>query len=139
MVPNANVPQPWSVSSMPRETLGSTRTSPSSKSPAARTHSLTISSITGDFVYVVVQLTQDMQPVAYPHWKLPEDKFDLYVSDLTLTQFGELAIELGRKLDLRKQKPATPAQWYSVLKRSMLSLAELLSVSCLALRRGLCD
>ena len=80
-------------------------------------------------MYVVVQLTQDVQPVAYPHWKLPGDKFDLYVPNLTLAQFEKLAVDLGRNVDVRKQKPTTPAQWYSVLRGSMLSLAELLSVS----------
>lgn len=103
--------------------------SPSSQSVAAKKHSLTISSITGDYVYVVVQLTQDMQPVAYPHWKLPENKFDLYVSDLTLVQFDKVAIELRKNVDLRKQRPTTPAQWYSLLRGSMVSLADLLSVS----------
>ena len=78
-----------------------------------------------------------MQPVAYPHWKLPGDKFDLHVASLTLSQFEKLAVELGRNVDVRKQKPTTPAQWYSLLRRSMLSLAELLSVSDLAVWRGL--
>ena len=116
---------------------GSTHTSPSSQSAAAKSHSLTISSITGDYVYVVVQLTQDMQPVVYPHWKLPEDKFDLHVSDLTLAQFDKLAIELGKNVDLRKQKPTTPAQWYSLLQGSMLSLDDLLTVSNSTFGQGL--
>ena len=119
---------------MPQRGPGSTHASPSSKSVTAKGRSPTISSITGDFVYVVVQLTQDMQPVAYPYRKLPEDKFDLHVSDLTLAQFDKLAIELGRSVDLRKQKPTTPAQWYSLLKGSIVSLAEVLSVSNLAFR-----
>jgi len=74
-----------------------------------------------------------MQPVAYPYWKIPGDKFDLHVPDLTLAQFDKLAIELGRNVDLRKQKPTTPAQWYSLLRGSMLSLADLFSVSDSAL------
>ena len=77
-----------------------------------------------------------MQPVAYPHWKLPEDKFDLFVPDLTLAQFDELAIELRKNVDLRKQKPTTPAQWYSLLRGSMVSLADLLSVSSQPLYRN---
>lgn len=89
---------------------------------------MTISSIEGDYLYVVVQVTQDTQPVAYPHWKLPGDKFDLHVPNLTLSQFNNLAVELGRKVDTRKQKATTTAQWYSLLRGSMLSLAELLSV-----------
>ena len=123
---------------MPQRNTESPHVASSSKSTAAKSHSLTISSVTGEYVYVVVQLTQDMQPVAYPYWKLPEDKFDLHVPDLTLVQFEKLAIELRKSMDLREQKPATPAQWYSLLKRSMLSLAELLSVSDSASRQGSC-
>jgi len=137
-IPMADVPRPWSVSSMPQRSPGPSPTLPSTKPAVAKSHSLTISSITGDYVYVVVQLTQDMQPVAYPSWKLPEDKFDLYIPDLTLAQFEKLAIESGRNVDLRKQKPTKPAQWYSLLKRSMVSLAELLSVSNSTLREGSC-
>jgi len=129
-IPTADALQPLSSSSTARRgSPDSTHTSRSSQSITAKSHSLTISSITGDYVYIVVQLTQDMQPVAYPYWKIPEDKFDLHVPDLTLAQFDKLAIELGRNVDLRKQKPTTPAQWYSLLRGSMLSLADLFSVS----------
>ena len=114
---------------------GSPRKLPSSQSVAVKDHSLTVSSITGDYVYVVVQLTQDIQPVAYPSWKLQEDKFDLHIPDLTLAQFERLAVELRKNVGPREQQPTTSAQWYSVLKRSMLSLTELLSVSNSALKR----
>lgn len=128
--------RPWSISTMPPKQKGSepTNTPPPSRPPAAKNHSLTISSIKGDYVYIVVQVTRDSQPVAYPHWKLPRDKFDLYVPNLTLSQFDSLAVELGRKVDTRKPKPSTPAQWYALLRGSMLSLAELLSVSNSAVR-----
>ena len=138
-IPTAGVPRPRSVSSKPQRSPESTHGFSSSQPVPAKSHSLTISSITGDYVYVVIQLTQDMQPVAYPYWKLPEDKFDLYVPDLTLAQFEKLGIESGRNVDLRKQKPTKSAQWYSLVKRSMPSLAELLSVSDSALRQGLCS
>lgn len=137
-IPTAGVCRPWSISSMPQRSPGPTHASPSHQPVTAKSHSLTISSIAGDYVYVVVQLTQDLQPVVYPYWKLPEDKFDLHVPDSTLAQFDKLAIELGRNVDLRKRKPTTPAQWYSLLRGSMLSLAELLSVSNSAFRQGSC-
>jgi CDK inhibitor PHO81 len=123
---------------MPKPRPGSTNT-PSPSQPIITKNQnriLTISSIEGDYLYVVVQITQDMQAVAYPDWKLPGDKFNLYVSTVTLSQFDKLAVELGRKVDMRKQNPTTPAQWYSVLRRSMLSLVELLSVSDLTIRCG---
>ena len=134
-IPATDVPRPWSVSTMPKAGSGSTNTNPSSQPVVTKNRSLTISSIEGDYLYLVVQVTQDMQPVAYPHWKLPGDKFDLQVPNLTLSQFDKLAVELGRKVDTRKQKPTTYSEWYSLLKGSMLSLAELLSVSRLARAR----
>jgi CDK inhibitor PHO81 len=135
-IPATDLPRPWSVSTMPvpQESSGSTSTPPPTQPAVKRNRSLTISSIRGDYLYVVVQVTQDMQPVAYPDWKLPGDKFDLYVPNLTLSQFNKLAVELGRKVDTRKHKPSTPAQWYSLLRGSMLSLAEVLSVSNLAVK-----
>ena len=138
-VPKTGVPLPWSVSSMPHRSPGSTLASPSTKPVTVKGHPSTISSIMGDYVYVVVQLTRDMQPVAYPSRKIPEEKFDLHVPDLTLAQFDKLATELGRNVDLRKQKPTTPAQWYSLLRGSMLSLPELLSVSNSVFGRGFCS
>lgn len=132
-IPTAGVSRPWSVSTMPQKSSGSTDMPPPSHPVVTKSHSLTISSIKGDYLYVVVQVTQDMQPVAYPHWKLPGDKFDLYVPNLTLGQFEKLATDFGRKVDTRKQKPTTPAQWYSLLRGSMLSLAELLSVGGLTI------
>ena len=133
-IPTGGVPRPLSSSSTVRRgSPESTHTSRSSGSITAKSHSLTISSITGDYVYIVIQLTQDMHPVAYPYWKIQEDKFDLHVPDLTLAQFDKLAIELGKNVDLRKQKPTTPAQWYSLLRGSMLSLTDLFSVSDSAL------
>lgn len=137
-IPTPDIPRPWSVSSVVQRSPGSAHTSDSSQSTTTKSTSLTISSISGDYVHVVVQLTQDMQPVAYPCWRLPEDKFDLQVPDLTLAQFNKLAIELGRNLDLQKQKPTTPGQWYSSLRGSMLSLAELLSVRTPTFRQRAC-
>ena len=114
---------------MPQKSLGPTHSPSPTLLAATKNHSLTISSITGDYVYVVVQVTQDMHAVAYSDWKLPGNKFDLCVSDVTFAQFDKLAIELGRKVDTRRQKPTTHVQWSSLLRGSMLSFAELLSVS----------
>lgn len=87
-------------------------------------------------MYVVIQVTQDMHPVVYSHLKLPGDKFDLRVPNLTLAQFEKLALELRRNVDARKPKPTTPVQWHSLLKGSMISLSELLLVNTSPLDRG---
>ncbi|KAF4574677.1 ubiquitin-protein ligase peroxin 12 [Pleurotus pulmonarius] len=83
--------------------LGSTQTSPSAFSIAStttstRSQALTITSLRGDYIYVVVQVTKDLHPVAYTDWRLPEPSYDLGVSDITLAQFEALALKCGRAL-----------------------------------------
>lgn len=107
----------------------SAQTSPSNYSVATGGLSKIISSIAGEHAYVVIQVTRDNQPVAYPHWKLPVGDFDLGVSDVSLEQFENLARRSGRNLDLNGDQPTTTAQWHRLIYRSMISLAELIAVS----------
>ncbi|KAI9310793.1 hypothetical protein BX666DRAFT_1882142 [Dichotomocladium elegans] len=59
---------------------------------------ITASSLTGDYVRVVVQLTRDNVPVVFAQWLVPFEGLDLSVSDLTYEQF----LEVGRKVMLKK-------------------------------------
>ncbi|KAF7721722.1 phosphate system positive regulatory protein pho81 [Apophysomyces ossiformis] len=57
---------------------------------------ITASSLSGDYVRVVVQLTKDLVPVVFANWLVPFDGLDLAVSDLTYEQFcrmGEKVLE----------------------------------------------
>ncbi|KAI9341860.1 hypothetical protein BD770DRAFT_351886 [Pilaira anomala] len=48
---------------------------------------ITASSLSGDYVRVVIQLTKDLVPVVFANWMVPYEGLDLAVSDLTLDQF----------------------------------------------------
>ncbi|KAG6919274.1 hypothetical protein DXG01_007406 [Tephrocybe rancida] len=86
---------------------------------------LTISSLQGTYVYAVVQVTRDLQPVIFSGWPLPAADFDLGVSDVTLAQFESLAGRLGRG---PPSGTATVAKWTSLLPHAMFSLAQFLKL-----------
>jgi CDK inhibitor PHO81 len=114
--------------------IGSAHTSPSNHSMASSTdHALTISSVSGNHVYIVVQVTRDLHPVVFNNWLLPEPNFDLGVADVTLSQFAEIAKRGKRYPDL---SDSTTQNWHSLLFDSMLPLADLLKVRRDNLPRG---
>ena len=112
--------------------LGSPTGSPITVSSKAQP--ITISSITGSYVYITVQVTQDLQPVVFREWQLPQQDFDLCVADVTLAQFEALARRKGRELRGASTTggggvtPSTPSEWHSLIRRSMVSLENLLKV-----------
>jgi CDK inhibitor PHO81 len=92
---------------------------------------ITISSITGSYVYITVQVTQDLQPVVFGEWQLPQQDFDLWAADITLAQFEALARRKGMELRANDDggvMPSTPSEWHSLIRRSMVSLENLLQV-----------
>jgi len=116
---------PWRQS--PRS-LDSTHTSPSIHSESASPlHTLTLSSLVGNHVYVIVQVTRDLHPVVFSDNLLPEAAFDLEVSDVTLEQFQALATRVGR--NEKSFKKAGSVQELSImLSHSMLTLADVMQV-----------
>jgi len=107
--------------------IGSTQTSPSTYSITSNScRASTISSLRGNYIRIVVQVTRDLQPVVYPSWLLPETDFNLGVSDVTLAQFEALANRLHRNLDVTPD--ITVNDWPALLSRSMVSLAKLLTI-----------
>jgi hypothetical protein len=110
--------------------LGSPTGSPITVSSKAQP--ITISSITGSYVYITVQVTQDLQPVVFGEWQLPQQDFDLWVADVTLAQFEALARRKGRELRANNTSSgvtaSTPSEWHSLIRRSMVSLENLLKV-----------
>ena len=110
--------------------LGSPTGSPITVSSKAQP--ITISSITGSYVYITVQVTKDLQPVVFGEWQLPHQDFDLWVAGVTLAQFEALARRKGRELRANNTSsgvtPSTPSEWHSLIRRSMVSLENLLKV-----------
>jgi CDK inhibitor PHO81 len=92
---------------------------------------VTASSLTGQYVRVVVQVTRDGVPVGYPLWKLPVADLDVHVGDVTLEQFSALATRTGRRLDREtalRECADDPARWFAAIASSLVPLHELLEV-----------
>lgn len=72
-----------------------------SSSAAALPSFITASSLSGDYVRVVVQLTKDLVPVVFAKWLVPFEGLDLAVSDLTFAQFCRLGSKLAEEAGYR--------------------------------------
>lgn len=99
-------------------------------SQAPGTSVVTASSLSGEHVRVVVQVTSDGVPVAYPQWKLPVDGFDVHVGEVTSAQFLSLAERSGRTLEMGAVGDKTdPGAWYQAILGALVPLDQLLKVS----------
>lgn len=73
---------------------GMSTSSVSSSSSSGLASFITASSLSGDYVRVVVQLTKDNVPVVYANWVIEYEGLSLAVSDLTYAQFCQLGDKL---------------------------------------------
>ncbi|GAA6054549.1 hypothetical protein JCM3770_006024 [Rhodotorula araucariae] len=90
---------------------------------------VTASSLSGEHVRIVVQVTSDGHPVAYPLWRLPVDGFDISVGDVRLEQFAALAKRLGKSVDpAQVGNRDDPSAWYHAIADALIPLEELLSI-----------
>lgn len=120
---------PWRQS--PRS-LDSTHTSPSiHPDGASPSRTLTLSSLVGNHMHVIVQVTRDLHPVIFSDYLLPEAAFDLGVSDVTLEQFQALAGRVERD-DKSLSKAASMQEWSRMLSHCMVSLADVMQVGHLS-------
>lgn len=107
--------------------IGSVQASPvyttSNGGPA---QTLTISSLQGRYIYIVIQVTRDFHPVVYFDWLLPGIAFELGVADVTLAQYEDLAKSLGRYISAVDEEPI---DWAKTLPNKMVSLEKLLRVN----------
>lgn len=105
-------------------------------SPALRTPSapasapkeaalVTASSLSGEYVHVVIQVTKDGIPVAYPDWRLPVQGLDIGVSDVTCAQIRQLSAQ--NNLLLQAPTSAVASEWHQAISRSLMSLEEILA------------
>lgn len=107
--------------------IGSAHTSPSTQSISTSFgQASTISSLRGNYLHLVIQVTRDLHPVIFPNWLLPDTGFDLSVSDVTLDQFEALAVQLKRNVSTTDG--SSVHDWPAMMSRSMISLAQLLTV-----------
>ncbi|KAI0693587.1 hypothetical protein BC835DRAFT_1068445 [Cytidiella melzeri] len=116
---------------LPPRAVASAHTSPSTYAqPAASSQALTHSSIAGNFIYITVQVTRDLQPVTFCDWRLPEELYELGVADITLLQFIALAKRVGRSKTFSSTVVSTTSlsDLHRSIAASMMPLSDLLKL-----------
>ncbi|KAF8741661.1 Glycerophosphoryl diester phosphodiesterase family, partial [Rhizoctonia solani] len=89
------------------------------------------SSLTGEFVHLIVQVTRDLVPVVFSRKCLPVHGFDLSIGVVTYAQFKSLS-----QGDTLKGDPTSTSEWHFSLSSGFYSLEHALTV--LPLTLGAC-
>jgi len=105
--------------------IGSAHTSPAQGITSASHQALPVTSLQDEYLYVMVQVTRDLYPVACSDWMLPETEFELTVSDITIAQFKVISKRLERDVQSIIGDPS----WLRTIKRWMVPLVDLLQAS----------
>ncbi|RIA87384.1 hypothetical protein C1645_777448 [Glomus cerebriforme] len=87
---------------------------------------ITASSLSGEYIQIVVQVTRDMVAVVYSEWMLPVEGFDLCVSDVTFKQFKSLGNQQQEINDFNNT--SNSAELQKLIHQSYLSLEEVLKI-----------
>ncbi|KAH7100602.1 hypothetical protein BKA62DRAFT_639662 [Auriculariales sp. MPI-PUGE-AT-0066] len=127
----SNVPQPppaQPTRPAPRG-LSSTQTSPSNVSASATDSPRppTVSSLVGDFVHAIVQVTRDGVPVVFHAQTLPDAHFSLGIRDVVFAEVHSLATRLGKD-GWKCGQMATASGWQAVISDRLITLKTLLEV-----------
>ncbi|KAG8778211.1 ubiquitin-protein ligase peroxin 12 [Ceratobasidium sp. 428] len=89
------------------------------------------SSLTGEFVHLVIQVTRDLVPVVYARRFLPVSGFDLHMGAVTYEQFRRLGQDT-----MKGQSFSTAAEWQAGLSAGFHSLEY--ALQALPLGFGVC-
>lgn len=109
----------------------STHTSPSVHSSplGAGIGGVALSSLRGDYIHAVIQVTRDMIPVVFSRWTLSfEGVVDFGVADLTLAQLLRIAEKENLVHDTRRDRPTSTSEWARSLSIRIIPLRDLLQV-----------
>ncbi|CAI2166042.1 19028_t:CDS:2 [Funneliformis geosporum] len=87
---------------------------------------ITASSLSGEYIQIVVQVTRDMIAVVYSEWMLPVEEFDLCVSDVTFKQFKSLRNQQQENIDFNNI--TNSAELQKLIHQSYLSLEDVLKM-----------
>ncbi|VDB90068.1 unnamed protein product [Peniophora sp. CBMAI 1063] len=99
---------------------------PTSTGPS---QTITVTSVMGSYLQLVVHVTRDLHPVFCTEAYLPGTGFDLRVEDVTRAQFEALATKTGRTLaDVPSGSRSSPVEWHKVLSGKMVALDTLLAM-----------
>ncbi|ORX38043.1 hypothetical protein BD324DRAFT_650577 [Kockovaella imperatae] len=85
---------------------------------------VTASSLSGEYVEVIVQVTEDGVPIAYPHTALPITDIDIAVPEVTFAEFAALASRQGRADPSWNFGNAT--ELHGILSQAMVPLEQVL-------------
>ena len=92
---------------------------------------ITGSSLSGEYVQLFVQLTQDGVPVLWPKWFVNHHGIDLPISRLTYQQYTSIGLQHGQVGDvsssLRNMTPDDTTMIYRTLAKSFVSLKDVLN------------
>lgn len=90
---------------------------------------VTGSSLSGDYLQLVVQLTRDSVPVLFPSYTFSHGGIDVAISHLEYSQLRQLGLESGRSLSSEVSSNSHDlASLHAAVVRSMTSLPEVLAV-----------
>ncbi|WWC93120.1 uncharacterized protein L201_008087 [Kwoniella dendrophila CBS 6074] len=98
---------------------------------------VTASSLSGEYVHIVIQVTKDGMPVIYPKIKLPIENLDITVSDVTLEQFLNIAKsnnllfsskDNDNQQQQQQQQSRSTHEWSEILNKTMSTLNEILTI-----------
>ncbi|KAI8368706.1 hypothetical protein BD560DRAFT_447356 [Blakeslea trispora] len=89
---------------------------------------ITASSLSGDYIRVVIQLTKDLVPVVFANWLVPFQGLDLAVSDLTLKQFLSIGETLLANSSLIRPDDTCPITGNSHSIQKLSDFASFLSL-----------
>lgn len=105
-------------------------TTASTTSALASDSFVTASSLSGEHLQVIVQVTKDGVAVAYPEFTLPIAGLDVYVGSVTSGQFQHLATTTQRtaQVDQAQREQLSLSDWRQVVGQSMMTLQELLDL-----------
>ena len=122
---HAHLPQQHRPLSVSTSSPASRPPALASNTPSKESALVTASSLSGEYVEVVVQLTSDGIPVAYPDWTLPVSDVDVGVSEVTFDQFQALASKNGT--DRPSWGHNSALELHHIIAGSMISLEQVLS------------
>ncbi|WRT69382.1 uncharacterized protein IL334_006366 [Kwoniella shivajii] len=89
---------------------------------------VTASSLSGEYVHIVIQVTKDFVPVIYSKLKLPIEQLDIAVSDVTCDQFLSIAKSNNLLLTSPSNHHLTSGEWSELLSTKMSTLDNVLSI-----------
>ncbi|RXK38872.1 hypothetical protein M231_03821 [Tremella mesenterica] len=97
---------------------------------------VTASSLSGEYLHIIVQVTRDLIPVVYSDDLLPlppidpksNVKLNVGVSNVTLEQFDALASTSKRRLPLSSNQPQGMTEWHVSMENVMTTLDDFLNV-----------